>query len=654
MKALGTLLQMRDFIASRARADKLSARVQRTLVKTLYTQPGSLAIGAINGIASTAIAAWVAGLDILYIGCIVLTVIAVARVTAALGLSPDEQDTSTRKLEVIYEVGAFSYAFMLGAIAALTLYLDAGAPVEVLMVANATCYGVGICARNAGRPAIAMGQLALVCLPIMAVSLLIGTLPFLALFATMLLLIPAMASITFNVFKVLRDSIGAAETSAELADKMQILARTDVVTGLANRAGLNHEMAEMMAQLDADSRIAMFWIDLDRFKEVNDLLGHTIGDRVLTEVAKRLRGIVPEGATIARFGGDEFVLFCPITDRRESERLASEMHAEIMRPIRLDGDRLEVRASLGVALLPDDATDGDTLMQNADQALYHAKIGGRAQTRFFDVTMTRDLVRRREIEDELRQAIQRDELSIFFQPIVDLETGRIRSFEALVRWFHPEKGELRPDEFIPVAEETGVIVTLGNWITAQAARTAAQWPEDVTIAVNLSPLQIRAPGAALGILNALREAGLPPSRLELEVTESLFVEDSDTTAIFIEELSEKGVRFALDDFGTGYSSLGYINKYPFNKIKVDRSFVSGKDVGKKSEAIIRAVAEMGSTLEMDIVAEGLETIEQVQAVRDAGCTLGQGYYFSRAVPDYLAAMLLSREREFGHPAQKTA
>ncbi|NQZ48273.1 MAG: EAL domain-containing protein, partial [Erythrobacter sp.] len=293
----------------------------------------------------------------------------------------------------------------------------------------------------------------------------------------------------------------------------------------------------------------------------------------------------------------------------------------------------------------------DTLMQRADLALYHAKVGGRAQTCFFDTSMTRDLVRRREIEDELRLAIQRDELSIFFQPIVDLETGRIKTFEALVRWFHPEKGELKPDEFIPVAEETGVIVTLGNWITAQAARVAARWPEDVTIAVNLSPLQIRAPGAALGIRNALREAGLDPRRLELEVTESLFIEDNHATAAFIEELSEIGVRFALDDFGTGYSSLGYINTFPFSKIKVDRSFVSGAQVGRKSDAIIRAVAEMGTTLGMDIVAEGLETIEQVEVVRQAGCNLGQGYYFSRAVPDYLAAMLLSQEREQDAPRE---
>ena len=252
---------------------------------------------------------------------------------------------------------------------------------------------------------------------------------------------------------------------------------------------------------------------------------------------------------------------------------------------------------------------------------------------------------RREIEAELRLAIQRDELSLFYQPIVDLQTGHIRCFEALLRWFHPTKGELRPAEFIPVAEETGVIVTLGNWITRQAALACAQWPEDISVAVNLSPLQIKAPGAVLAIKQALRDAKLDPHRLELEVTESLFIQDSEQTAEFIKELSAEGVRFALDDFGTGYSSLSYIHKFPFSKIKVDRCFVSGDDVGPRAHAIIRAVAEMGRGLDMEIVAEGLEEQEQVETVRDAGCTLGQGYFFSRAVPDYLAAMLLAQDRD---------
>jgi len=587
----------------------------------------------------------------LYIASIVLTIIAIARLTAALGLSAESEGNSTATLEFVYEIGAFSYALAIGSTAAITILIGTHTEIEVLMVANALGYGIGVCTRNAGRLNIAIGQLGLSCIPIALASFWTGQIGYIALGLTIFLLIPAMISICFNIFTVLRDSITAAETSARMAEKMKIAARTDAVTQLANRAGLNHAMTKTMAEVTEDSHLALIWIDLDRFKEVNDLLGHPVGDRVLCEVAKRLNDVTPDDTTVARFGGDEFVICCPINDRGDAERLASEIHAEIMRPLRIDGERLEVRASLGVALLPENGTDADTLMQRADLALYHAKVGGRAQTCFFDTSMTRDLVRRREIEDELRLAIQRDELSIFFQPIVDLETGRIKTFEALVRWFHPEKGELKPDEFIPVAEETGVIVTLGNWITAQAARVAARWPEDVTIAVNLSPLQIRAPGAALGIRNALREAGLDPRRLEHEVTESLFIEDNHATAAFIEELSEIGVRFALDDFGTGYSSLGYINTFPFSKIKVDRSFVSGAQVGRKSDAIIRAVAEMGTTLGMDIVAEGLETIEQVEVVRQAGCNLGQGYYFSRAVPDYLAAMLLSQEREQDAPRE---
>jgi len=628
-----------------ARGDALSERVRRTLVRSLYTQPMSLAIGAVNGIVSSAIAAFVTGEDVLYPLCLLLSLIAVARVTAAFGVSPEDESTSTRKLELIYEIGAFSYAFVLGTMAAITVVLQADVGVQALMLANAIGYGIGICARNAGRPAIAMGQLVLACGPVMLGAVWVGSLAYVFMGLTMSLLIPAMGSIVANLFGELRDSIAAAEVSADLADKMQVLARTDVVTGLANRAGLNHALVETLLALPDGQSLAMFWMDLDRFKEVNDLLGHPVGDRVLSEVAIRLRQSSPEGATVARFGGDEFIVLAPVANRLECERLAAAILENATRPLRIDGERLEVPASMGVAILPEDGHDADSLMQCADLALYHAKVGGRNQNRFFDKQMSRNLVRRREIEAELRAAIQRDELSIFFQPIVDLETGRIKTFEALVRWFHPEKGELKPDEFIPVAEETGVIVTLGNWITAQAARACAQWPADVTIAVNLSPLQIKAPGAALGILAALRDAGLDPARLELEVTESLFLEDNHSTATFIDELAAAGVRFALDDFGTGYSSLGYINKFPFSKIKVDRSFVSGPNVGKKSEAIIRAVAEMGAQLDMEIVAEGLETLDQVRAVRAAGCTLGQGFYFSRAVPDYLAAMLLAEERD---------
>jgi diguanylate cyclase (GGDEF)-like protein len=574
-----------------------------------------------------------------------LIVTAIARMALAVWLAGDAGNRDARSLEVIYEIGAFSYAFLAGLVAALTIYAGAGGNIQTLTVTYALVYGVGISARNAGRPMIAVGQLLLSALPIMLVGPFTGDVVYYVLSGTMVFVIFGVMSITFNVFRTLREQIIAADASAQMADRMRELARTDVVTGLTNRAGLNNDAVEMLMRLPDTKKLAMFWVDLDRFKEINDTLGHPVGDKVLAEVGNRLRAVAPGGATIARFGGDEFIVVAEVSERGESERLARALVEEISRPARVDGHRIDTAASMGVALLPDDGPDIDALMQGADLALYHAKVGGKNQVCFFDTSMTRELVRKKEIEAELRAAIQRDELSIFFQPIVDLETGRIRTFEALVRWFHPEKGELRPDEFIPVAEDTGVIITLGNWITAQAAKAAAGWPEDVTIAVNLSPVQIRAPGAALGILAALREAGLDPHRLELEVTESLFLDDDANTARFMDDLAAEGVRFALDDFGTGYSSLGYINKFPFKKIKVDRSFVSGPQVGKKTDAIIRAVAEMGATLDMEIVAEGLETIEQVQIVRNAGCTLGQGYYFSRAGPDYLAAMLLSPERQ---------
>jgi len=627
--------------------DAVSERVKRTLVRSLYAQPMSLAAGSAAGVISAGIAAYASDSTALDVVAALIALVSIVRVALAYTLSPDDEGTSTVKLELIFLSGAFAYALLLGVGAALTIALDIRDGVQALMLVNAVGYGVGVCARNAGRPFVAVGQLVLTSLPLVVAAMSRGTLPFTFLAATIFVLLATMASIVSVLFQTLRDSIAAAETSAQLADKMQLLARTDVVTGLANRAGLNHQLTEKLDGLPQDALLALFWLDLDRFKEVNDLLGHPVGDRVLTEVAKRLREVAPEGAAMSRFGGDEFIMFCAVESRAECERLAARVLDNVTRPLRIDGDRLEVPASMGIAIMPEDGRDADALMQSADLALYHAKIGGKNHSRFYDPSMSRDLLRRREIEGELRAAIQRDELSVFFQPIVDLETGRIRTFEALVRWFHPQKGELKPDEFIPVAEETGVIVTLGNWITAQAARAATHWPDDVTLAVNLSPLQIKAPGAALGILAALREAGLDPARLELEVTESLFMEDNHATAHFIKELSAAGVQFALDDFGTGYSSLGYIDKFPFTRIKVDRSFVSGPNVGRKSQAIIRAVAELGSQLDMEIVAEGLETVEQVHAVRAAGCSLGQGYYFSRAVPDYLAAMLLAQEREDG-------
>ena len=634
------------------RTNALDDRVRRTLVDNLYAHPGSLTAGAASGIIAALVAAAYAGKSLIWQVAMLLSAIGLARVIMAFAL-PRLKMRDTGRLELLYELGAFSYTIVVGMFTALTIACQIPVFAQMLMACYAIGYAIGMASRNAGRPLISVAGMLLTFSPICIALWLTGDVAARTLAAAIVICFAGMISISLQIFRTLRDSISAAETSARLADKMQHLARTDVVTGLNNRAGLNHNLVEHLSRPRKAPKLALFWCDLDRFKEVNDVLGHQVGDRVLTEVAQRLRSQAKPDAVIGRFGGDEFIMACDAKDRREVETIALAVLAEITRPMRLENDRLDISCSMGVALMPDDGDDLESVMLGADLALYHAKVNGRNQASFYDSSMSRDLVRRREIEAELRIAVQRDELSIFFQPIVDLATGRIKTFEALVRWFHPEKGELRPNEFIPVAEETGAIITLGNWITAQAAKAAAAWPEDITVAVNLSPLQIRAPGAALGILNALREAKLDPSRLELEITETVLLDHSQQTEDFIAELAAVGVRFALDDFGTGYSSLSYLNKYPFGKIKVDRSFVSGPNAGRKSDAIIRAVSGMASTLDMAIVAEGLETVEQVEAVRAAGCTLGQGYYFSRAVPDHLAAMLIAQEREGQEPHRAT-
>ncbi|MBX7482701.1 putative bifunctional diguanylate cyclase/phosphodiesterase [Qipengyuania qiaonensis] len=637
-------IDWKRYLACEAASDPLSERARDALVRSLFARRTALAMGALNCAMASTVVAFLSGHPLLYALAFLLASIAIFRIVNARHLAALAEGTGASQLELAYKLGAFGFSLVLGTIAAAAIALDIGPMAQVLIISNALGYGIGICGHNAARPTIALGQLLLVSTPIVAAALAQGSIAGAFLALTIALLFPAMYLIVSSIFRNLRDSLTAADRSAALAAEMEIIALTDRVTGLTNRPGLDRRLPEIISQADACGPVAIFWVDLARFKEVNDLKGHQAGDYLLREIGTRISALIEDDGVVARFAGDEFVAACPIADRNTASMLASRILGEIKRPVLVDGERLEMSASIGIAVTPDDGTMPDELMRHADMALYEAKVGGRSQIRFFDPSMTRDLTHRRKIETELRLALSRDELSVYFQPIVDLETGRIRCFEALVRWFHPTKGEIPPDQFIPIAEECGAIATLGNWLTGEAARTAAKWPDDIRLAVNLSPTQIKAPGAALGILRAIRDAGLAPERLELEITENLFLEDSPDIALFIADLSRAGVRFALDDFGIGYSSLGYINQWPFSKIKVDRSFVSGAQAGRKSDAIIRAVSQMGQTLGIEIVAEGLETIEQVEAVQSAGCTLGQGYHFSRAVPAYQAALLLAEDR----------
>ncbi len=614
----------------------------------MHQRPIGLFTSATCGMAAGSATITTTQIPVLRWIAIMLVVLAAMRVATAY-VASERDNALGRAMRRLYPVGALGFAALIGTAAATAIVADAEQHLQILLVGYAMTLGAGIAVGNAGRPLVAIGQMVLTFLPISIACFSLGTMPLVVLG----LILPALAAgltfVTFNVFTSLSRQMRAAGESASLAQQIREQAWTDPVTGLHNRTGFEASAPAVIArtastQVGDMRQLALFWLDLRRFKEINDMHGHHLGDQVLCEVATRMRARMPEGAICARFGSDEFLLLAPMPSRKAIEQLAGLLCSGMALPMRVGGHRIESGASIGIAIIGPETADLDHLMQNAGLALYHAKVAGRHQARFFNPSMTRDLARRKEIEAELRGAILRDELSIYFQPIMDLATGRIRGFEALVRWFHPDKGELMPDEFIPVAEETGLIITLGNWITRTAARACANWPVDVKLAVNLSPVQISAPGAALGVLAALREAHLDPSRLELEVTESLFLEDKHETTVFMEQLAAEGVTFALDDFGTGYSSLHYINKYPFSTIKVDRSFVSGPATGLRTEAIIRAVAEMGNTLGMEIVAEGLETPEQVEAVRRAGCTLGQGYHYSRAVPEHLALRLLEEER----------
>ena len=623
------------------------------LVGTPMSQMLCIALGGLCGILCSLPAVIHAHRPAMTAVVVAMVAVAVSRVLLAHVL-PRLAGRDTRPLERLFAVGALSFAILWGVLGAMAITYEIAPAARTLLVVFAVGYGLAAGARNAGRPLVAVGQLVMSVAPIIVAAALKPDIDDRLLAPAGIILLIVMFAITRDIFHVLRDSLTAADTSARLADKMQRLARTDVVTNLLNRAGLNHELVERAMTLLPGHKMALIWIDLDHFKEVNDTLGHQWGDRLLCEVGVRLRKSAPAGACVARFGGDEFIIACDAQDRAEVAEVAQRLLADITRPMRLEDKVLEIGSSIGIAILPEDGPDIDAVMQGADLALYHAKLNGRKQVSFFTPAMTRALMHRKEMEAELRLALRRDELTVHFQPILDLATGRIRGFEALVRWFHPEKGEILPDDFIPLAEETGVIITLGNWITARAARVAASWPEDITLAVNLSPMQIRAPGAALGILAALREARLPAHRLELEVTERVLLEQGANTETFMAELRQAGVSFALDDFGTGYSSLGYLARYPFGKIKVDRSFVSGEDIDGKCTAIIRAIASMGSALGMEIVAEGLETEAQVRAVRDAGCTLGQGWHFARAVCADEAAALIAAERACDAPLQRIA
>ena len=407
------------------------------------------------------------------------------------------------------------------------------------------------------------------------------------------------------------------------------MARHDSLTDLPNRMLFRERLGQTLPNVARGRQLAVLYLDLDRFKAVNDTLGHQVGDELLKKVGARLRRCVRDGDTVARVGGDEFAIIQVDIDRPvDTAVLARRIGEAIRAPYELGSHSVVVDTSIGIAVAPNDGTDPEPLLKAADMALYGAKADGRGTYRFFETAMDERMKARRELEVMLRQALANDEFELHYQPLVSLQDSRITCCESLLRWNHPERGTISPAEFVPVAEEIGLIVALGEWVLRKACADAAAWPEDIKVAVNLSPIQVMSQNLVPMVVNALAAAGLPAQRLEIEITESVLMQNSEATLATLHRLRELGVQISMDDFGTGYSSLSYLRSFPFDKIKIDRSFITGLSEGDDSVAIVMAIAGLARSLGIRTTAEGVETEQQMQQVRALGCTEMQGYLFS--------------------------
>ena len=428
--------------------------------------------------------------------------------------------------------------------------------------------------------------------------------------------------------------------------RLAFMAQHDGLTGLPNRNLLRQQMDDMLLHTRRSAeKLAVLVLGLDNFKAVNDTLGHGVGDKLLRGVAKRLRSTLREEDALARLNSDEFaILQSGVTRPEEAVLLAKRLLEAIADPYLLDGHSVVIGASIGIAMSPGDGDESEKLLKSADMALSRAKSDFRGTFSFFEAEMDARAQSRRKIEIDLRHAIQSNELQPHYQPLVDLSTGRITGLEALVRWPHPERGMISPGEFIPVAEETGLINPLGGLMLRRACMDAALWPDDVRVAVNLSPLQFRTGNLLASVMDALKQSGLPARRLELEITETLVLEKSSQVLATLHALRALGVRISMDDFGTGYSSLSYLRSFPFDKIKIDRSFVRDLGADRDAQAIVRSIISLGMGLGVTITAEGVETEAELSCLRAEGCHEGQGFLFSRARPNAEIVGLLNAQR----------
>ena len=423
-------------------------------------------------------------------------------------------------------------------------------------------------------------------------------------------------------------------TDAKRAEeRISYAAHHDLLTGLPNRKHFIEQLEQALKRARRGEPLAVLYLDVDQLKRINDTLGHSFGDKLLKGVADRLRGCIRDVDVVARLSGDEFAIILTSLNRpSDAAGLAVRAREAIHEPFDLDNHQITVDISIGISFAPNDATELSELLKTADIALYEAKNSGRGTYRFYEPEMNARMQARDKLERDLQSALANGEFELFYQPVVGLEDKKIRSFEALLRWHHPTRGLVSPTEFIPIAEETGFIVPLGEWILRQACAEAATWPNDIGVAVNISSIQLTNKNLVNAVIGAIASAGIPADRLILEITESVFLQNTSTNLATLKRLHELGVQFAMDDFGTGYSSLGYLLSFPFSKIKIDRSFITDLPTKKESRAIIRAIIDLARSLKIRVIAEGVETAQQLEQLRRLGCREIQGYLFSPPRP----------------------
>jgi diguanylate cyclase (GGDEF)-like protein len=539
----------------------------------------------------------------------------------------DPEDIANIKhWEVRALAGAWAFSALVGVTGAYTLLMHPDTKVEILTNGCVIGYIAGISSRNASRPLITLGQISFTCVPFLAALIWRFDMAH-AILATFIgLLYLGTILVCRSVFENI--------VSRHLAyRRIETMAQRDALTGLLNRSAfLGLLEGQFEAAGHGQANVALISIDLDQFKDINDTLGHPVGDAVLREMSQRIRSVLQPGDEVARVGGDEFLVMLLGHRVMQVESVAQQLLGRLCEPLNTSGWPGGCGGSIGWAVAPRDGADIDALLRNADLALYEAKRSGRGCVVAYSPSLALHYEHRLTLEHDLKFALQNDELFIEYQPIVDPRSGRAICCEALLRWQHPDFGIIWPDEFIPIAESTGLVVPIGEWVLAAACAEARRWSQDVKVAVNLSPVQFKHGREIVDVvMRVLAETGLAASRLDLEITESVFIDDSAATLAILDELRGKGVGISLDDFGTGFASLAYLNDFPFTKIKIDRKFTQNLGGSPRTSAIIKGIAQITRDLSMERVAEGIELDDQLKTVMRFGINAVQGFLYSKPV-----------------------